>query len=52
MLCEKLYILLAEKNMFSDAFTIAELSASLGHASGEADYAYMVFSGLGVEQDK
>ena len=38
--------------MFLDAFVVAELSASLGFQAGKADYAYMIYSGLGVQQDK
>ena len=38
--------------MFSDAFMIAELAASLGFQTGKADYGYMIYSGLGVNQDK
>ena len=38
--------------MFQDAFVIAQLAASLGYQSGLADFAYMIYSGLGVSQDK
>ena len=38
--------------MFQDAAVIAELAASLGYQAGCADFAYMVYSGLGVAQDK
>ena len=31
---------------------IAELSASLGFESGEADLGYMIYSGLGVGRDR
>jgi hypothetical protein len=50
--CQKLYILLVDGGMFSDAFMIAELAASLGFQAGKADYGYMIYSGLGVRQDK
>ena len=38
--------------MFQDAFTIAELAASLGYETGRADFAYMIYSGLGVSQNR
>jgi hypothetical protein len=52
VLCEKLFILLIEGEKYADAFTISELSASLGWPQGRADYAYLIYSGLGVKQNK
>lgn len=44
--------MLTERNRYSEAYIIADLSASLGFQSGKADKGYMVYCGLGVKKDK
>ena len=51
-LCETLYIELAENHLYEDAFVLAELCASLGYECGQADMGFMLYNGMGVEENK